>query len=102
MNIKNTFLIAAVTISLGDANVAVAERTSNSPIPKRNIPRVAVPLGKQELHELPPPGIYNSTPYSCVVIVPEPVDPSFEHLLGADRQLDNCVIRPHTHLEPKK
>jgi hypothetical protein len=48
------------------------------------------------------PGLYSSTPYSCWVIVPEPVDPSFVVVPPGSATLDNCIVSPPMRLNPVK
>lgn len=100
MNTRNTFIIAAIAASLAAVNADADGVDSSSSTPKLDIPKVAANNPKQKQDGLPSPGIYRSKPYLSIVIVPESVDPAFEHKLGADTQMDNFVIRPPSHLEP--
>lgn len=99
MNRNNMFVIAIIASSLAAVNADSADGDSCSSIQQNSIPGVAAHTPKQQQDGLPSPGIYLAAPYSCIVIVPESVDPAFEHKPG-DTLPDDCVISPHSHLEP--
>lgn len=100
MNTRNIFMIAVITVFLAAVNPNAAAVDSPSKMPEFEIPEVEIDTPKLKQEGLPSPGIYRSKPYLSIVIVPESVDPAFEHRPGADTRMDDNVIRPDTHLEP--
>lgn len=50
----------------------------------------------------PSPGLYSVMPYSCLVVVPENIDPSFAVVPPTGPMLDNCIVSQPIHFEPKK
>ena len=99
MNTRNTFIIAAVTASLAAVNTDAVCKAP-LPAPKMDIPRTESHALKDRPDNLPAPGIYLSEPYLTVVIVPEDVDPAFEHRSDTDLGIDNSLVRPYTRLVP--
>lgn len=100
MNTRNIFIIAAIAFSLTATNAyADAEDIDLSEI-ESYLDNTDFNIPRQKSERLPSPGIYKSEPYLTIVIVPESVDPAFEHNLGADTHIDDNVISPDTHLEP--
>lgn len=100
MNTRNTLMIAAIAASLTAVNVDTSALESSSSAPEFDIPEVEIDTPKLKHEGLPEPGIYRSEPCQSLVIVPESVDPAFEHRLGTDTQTDNFVIKPHSRLVP--
>lgn len=100
MNTRNIFMIAAIAAALAAVSTDAAAVDSPSKTPELEIPELEIdtPMLKQEV--LPSPGIYRSEPFMTIVIVPESVDPAFEHRSGTDKPIDDNIISPHTHLEP--
>ena len=49
-----------------------------------------------------PPGIYQATPYSSIVVIPEPIDRGSVHMLGSTNDFAIFSLHPLVHLEPKK
>ena len=49
----------------------------------------------------PPPGVYQAKPYSCIVVVPGPVD-SLAVKVPSTNQFAMRFIEPPLHLEPKR
>jgi hypothetical protein len=102
MNIKNTLLITIVTVCFGGIDTSVASEALKRNMPGRDVPEATVLSKNLQIHKAPSPGVYTSSPYTCIVVVPETVDPLFEHLAGMDIKMDDCVIYPPSHLEPRK
>jgi len=93
-------MIAAIAASLAALNADASALESSSSAPEFDIPEVEIDTPKLKHEGLPAPGIYRSEPYQSIVIVPESVDPYFEHRLGTDTQTDNFVVKPHSRLVP--
>lgn len=49
----------------------------------------------------PSPGIYAATPYSGLVLVPEPIDTAFVVAPPLDATMDHCFRVPELRLDPK-
>ncbi len=49
-----------------------------------------------------PPGVYWASPYSGLVLVPEPIDSALVIAPPAGATLDDCAKVPNLHLEPKE
>jgi RNA polymerase sigma factor (sigma-70 family) len=91
---------SAIAASLTAVNADATARYSSSSKQQKGIPGNSTHILKQPQNKPLPPGIYRSTPYLSIVIVPESVDPAFVRKLGVSRLFDDCVILPDTHLEP--
>ncbi len=100
MNTRNTFMIAAIAVSLGALNADASDTVIPFKMPEFQIPGVKNFPPKLKPEKLPSPGIYRSSPYISIVIVPESVDPAFEHNLGAGMRMDDNVKSPDSNLEP--
>lgn len=100
MNTRNIFMIATIAASLAAVNTDAAAVDSPSKTPEFDIPEIEIDTPRLKPEGLTTPGIYRSEPCLTIVIVPESVDPALEHRLGADTQMDNLVIKPHSRLVP--
>jgi hypothetical protein len=49
-----------------------------------------------------PPGVYQATPYSGIVVVPQPVDSLAVHVPTSTNQFAIRSVKPSLHLIPKK
>ena len=95
---KKPLIFAAVAFSLAAVMAVAASRASRPSAPKIGFAGVAAHTAQQQ----ETPGLYSATPYSGLVLVPKPVDPSFVVVPAASTQLDNCIVSPRVHLELKK
>jgi len=99
---KPLIFAAAVAVSLVAVVAIAASRASRPSTPEIVFVGVAAHTAQQRETLLPCPGLYSATPYSGLVLVPKPVDPALAVVPAASTQLDDCIVSPHVHLEPKK
>jgi len=99
---KKMVAFAAVAVSLVAAVAVAASRASRSSTPRIVSVASAALAAHQRITVLPSPGLYSATPHSGLVLVPKPVEPSLVIVPAASTQLDDCIVSPHLHLEPKK
>ena len=65
-------------------------------------PLVVLQLDKAGKELACAPGLYSATPYSCLVVVPESVDPSFVIVPPDEPMSDKCIVSPLMQLKPVK
>ncbi|HXP62610.1 MAG TPA: hypothetical protein VN829_19070 [Dongiaceae bacterium] len=94
----------ALPVSAAVVLALAAPLFSPSPGSSPRVPSVSVPatnvLSQKTL--APPPGIYHAKPYSCIVVVPRPVDNGLAHLPASTNRFAIRSVQPPLQLEPRK